>query len=176
MSAVGIPGWGAPWVVPAAVAVLAAVVLAITGYLILASRHGRHEAGGEEIYDLCQGCFDGGAHCDGAVGSCCCTCGWDEDWAEEPMPGERSPEELGFHSERFATDTDIRGIVRFRGEITQEPAAARARFTAAASHYPGVYAHPPQVPRIAPDIAEQCWCGHGPRGHLPAYVTEVLDA
>ncbi len=126
--------------VPAAVAVLAAVVLAITGYLILARRSANPDYDGD---------------------------GWDQpddspdDDDDLDLPPERSPEEPGFHAERFATDTDVRGIGPAMG-------------AGVASHYPGLYSHPPQVPRIAPDIPEQCWCGHGPRGHLPAYVTEVL--
>jgi hypothetical protein len=153
----GTPGWDAPWVVPAAVAVLAAVVLAITGCLIL--RHGRHEvtAGEAPAGHWLNAPPDSEEFQRGF---------WGEHYGQPGEPGElppeRSPEELGFRTERFATDTDVRTI---------GPAMAAG----AASHYPGLYSHPPQVPRIAPDVPEQCWCGYGPRGHLPAYVSEVLS-
>src|SRR5216683_895809 len=111
----GTPGWDAPWVLPAALCVLAAVVLAITGYLILVSRRDQ-----------------------------------DEDGADRSHYGDRI-------SERLA-DTDVRKAY----PLTPLPPRAAA------------YRSPPQVPRIAPDIPEQCWCGHGPRGHLPAYVSEVF--
>jgi hypothetical protein len=169
----GVPGWDAPWVLPAAVAVLAAVVLAITGCLIL--RHVRGEASSEEIYDLCAGCWDDSEHCDGAVGSCCCTCGFDEDWGEEHevslLPPERSPEELGFRTERFATDTDVRGIRdRFWDDITQEQADAfRAGLPAVASHYPGLACTPTRrrCPASCPTSPRRAGAGTGPAATSP---------
>jgi hypothetical protein len=128
----GMPFWDAPWVLPAAVAVLAAVVLAITGYLILASGHGEDQA---DAADARQALAE---------------------------PGEIPWKQVRAEAERFATDTDVRSI----GPVMS---------AGAASHYPGLYAHPPQVPRIVPDVPEQCWCGQGRRGHLPAYVSEVLS-
>jgi len=37
----------------------------------------------DDLCDLCDLCWDN-EHCDGARPYCCCTCGWDEDWAEKP--------------------------------------------------------------------------------------------
>jgi hypothetical protein len=104
---------------PAAVAVLAAVVLAITGYLILHFPR--------KNPDGCRARARSGIK------------------RQDASPVN----DLRPSSSECLADTDVRKMY-------------------------AVYRAPPQVPRIVPDIPEQCWCGHGPRGHLPAYVTEVL--
>lgn len=70
---------------------------------------------------------------------------------------KRPPAEPG---ERLATDTDVRAAL----PLTPLPPSARA------------YRRPAQVPRIVPDVPEQCWCGQGPRWHPPQYVTDALKA
>ena len=82
----------------AAVLLLVALICAaavVRALILAATRNtGRHAQRGEyepRPIDLCQGCFDD-AHCDGTVESCECTCGWDEDWAEEDL--QAMPDDL----------------------------------------------------------------------------------
>ena len=44
---------------------------------------GPDEASGQEMSELCSGCWDDSEHCDGAYDTCNCTCAWPEDWAEQ---------------------------------------------------------------------------------------------
>ena len=58
---------------------------------------GPDEVSGQEMSELCSGCWDDSEHCDGIYDTCNCTCTWPEDWAEQPLPPERSWEEMTTH-------------------------------------------------------------------------------
>ena len=146
------------WLIPAVL-----TLAAVAAWLIL-SRRSRDKTGSEEIYDLCAGCWDDSAHCDGVVGSCCCTCGWDEDWAEEDdvplLPPERSPEELGFITERMGpAEREFWHDLRERGPYAL--GAERLADTDVRKTY-AVYRSPARVPRAVPDVPGTCRCGRHP--------------